>query len=77
MILDNDDKVLAYTRSYENNMLVVLNNFYGEETVVELPKELLQNKKSSILLSNYKDSKELSEKISIRPYESVVYYIEK
>lgn len=77
MILENDDKVLAYTRSYKDNMLIVLNNFYGTETVVELPNELLQNKKSSILLSNYKDSKELSEKISIRPYESVVYYIEK
>lgn len=77
-ILENDEKVLAYTRSYENTRLIVLNNFYGEETVVNLPKNLIDDGvKSSILLSNYSDSEELKEEILLRPYESIVYYIEK
>lgn len=77
-ILENDEKVLAYTRSYENTRLIVLNNFYGEETVVNLPKDLIDDcVKSSILLSNYSDSEELKEEILLRPYESIVYYIEK
>lgn len=77
-ILENDEKVLAYTRSYENTRLIVLNNFYGEETVVNLPKNLIDDcVESSILISNYSDSEELKEGIALRPYESIVYYIEK
>lgn len=78
LILENDEKVLAYTRSYENTRLIVLNNFYGEETVVNLPKNLIDDcVESSILISNYSDSEELKEGIALRPYESIVYYIEK
>lgn len=77
-ILDNDEKVLAYTRSYENTSLIVLNNFYGEETLINLPEDLISDcRKSSVLISNYSDSKELKEEITLRPYESIVYYIEK
>lgn len=77
-ILENDEKVLAYTRSYENTSLIVLNNFYGEETLVNLPEDLISDcRKSSVLISNYSDSKELKEEITLRPYESIVYYIEK
>ncbi len=77
-ILESDEKVLAYTRSYENTKLIVLNNFYGEETAVNLPKDLIDDcVKSSILLSNYSDSEELKEGIVLRPYESIVYYVEK
>lgn len=77
-ILEDDNKVLAYTRSYENTNLIVLNNFYGEETSVKLPKNLIDTcKNSRVLISNYSNSKELKEEIILRPYESVVYYIEK
>lgn len=77
-ILDDDEKVLAYTRTYENTSLIILNNFYGEETLVNLPEYLIDDSnKSSILISNYLDSEELKERITLRPYESVVYYIEK
>lgn len=77
-ILDDDEKVLAYTRTYHNTGLIVLNNFYGEETSVNLPEYLIDDSnKSSILISNYLESEELKERITLRPYESVVYYIEK
>ena len=77
MILEDDDKVLGYTRNYEDKSLIVLNNFYPKETTVNIPSDLLnENQKSRVLLSNYKDSKELSYEIVLRPYESIVYYIE-
>jgi len=76
MILEEHNKVFGFTRSYENEMLVVLNNFYGEDTEVILEDELLQGN-SRILISNYKESMELGKNISLRPYESVAYIIEK
>ena len=78
MILEEHNKVLAYTRNYENKTLVVLNNFYGEETTVKLPAELLGNEyKVNTLISNYSNCSKLKEEIVLRPYESIVYYIEK
>ena len=74
MMLMDHPQVLAYKRTYENQGLIVLNNYYGKETVVELPKELV--KKAQILISNYADSQNLAEKITLRPYESIAYYIE-
>lgn len=77
-ILDDDKKVLAYTREYEKTSLIVLNNFYSEETSINLPENLLNNiGKASVLISNYLNSEELKEKITLRPYESIVYYVEK
>ena len=76
--IEKHNKVLAYTRNYENKTLVVLNNFYGEETMVKLPSELLCNEyKVNTLISNYSNSRKLKEGIILRPYESIVYYIEK
>lgn len=75
-ILENHDKVYAYTRSYKNTNLIVLNNFYGEDTEVTIEKELIEGN-SKILISNYKDSGSLSKNIKLRPYESIVYIIEK
>lgn len=76
IILENHDKVYAYTRSYKNTNLIVLNNFYGEDTEVTIEKELIDGN-SKILISNYKDSGSLSKNIKLRPYESIVYIIEK
>ncbi|WP_394900198.1 alpha,alpha-phosphotrehalase, partial [Clostridium butyricum] len=74
IILENHDKVYAYTRSYKNTNLIVLNNFYGEDTEVTIEKELIEGN-SKILISNYKDSGSLSKNIKLRPYESIVYII--
>lgn len=76
IILENHDKVYAYTRSYKNTNLIVLNNFYGEDTEATIEKELIEGN-SKTLISNYKDSGSLSKNIKLRPYESIVYIIEK
>ena len=76
-ILEEHDKVLSYVRTLDNTTLIVINNFYGEETKIELPDEYLNSKsKSEILISNYKDSNILNKNLILRPYESLVYYIE-
>lgn len=78
MILEDHTKVMAYVRKYENKVLVVINNFYGESTNVNIPSDILSECiNSSIILSNYSDSGKLDEKITLRPYESIAYYIEK
>lgn len=74
MILMDHPQVLAYTRSLDTQQLIVLNNYYGKDAVVELPTELV--KESKILISNYQDSQTLSTSMTLRPYESIAYYIE-
>lgn len=74
MILEDHKDVLAYVREYEGIRLLVLNNYYAKETEVELSNDLLDGN-SEILISNYKDSTDLQEKIILRPYESVAYII--
>ncbi|AIY81280.1 alpha,alpha-phosphotrehalase [Clostridium botulinum 202F] len=75
MILEEHEKVLAYTREYNNEKLIVLNNFYDEEAEILLPHDLLCGN-GRILISNYKDSMDLNDKILLRPYESIVYIVE-
>lgn len=77
-LYEEDDQVFAYMRSYEGERLLVINNFYKEETIFELPKKIdLEGSKMKILISNYKDSSEDIKNLILRPYESIVYHIEK
>ncbi|MDA2247070.1 alpha,alpha-phosphotrehalase [Bacillus cereus] len=74
-ILDkNDSKIWAYTRTTESEVLLVINNFYGEEITYSVPAHVqLDGMKQEILLSNYKDASKDITKLSLRPYESIVY----
>lgn len=77
-LYEEDDQIFAYMRSYEGERLLVINNFYKEETIFELPKKIdLEGSKMKILTSNYKDSSEDIKNLILRPYESIVYHIEK
>ncbi|GFR35710.1 alpha,alpha-phosphotrehalase [Thermobrachium celere] len=71
------DRVFAYARSYKDELVVVVNNFYGETTKVNLEGEIDLKGNVKILLSNYKDSGLDLSNLVLRPYESVVYYIVK
>ncbi|HDR4368197.1 TPA: alpha,alpha-phosphotrehalase [Bacillus cereus] len=74
-ILDeNHAKVWAYTRTTENEVLLVINNFYGEEITYSVPSHVqLDEMKQEVLLSNYKDSSKDITNLNLRPYESIVY----
>ena len=78
LIVADHEQIFAYTRSYQDELLLVVNNFYGEETVFQLPDQLQLNSfDSNILLSNYEKSPELEEEITLQPYESIVYHLKK
>lgn len=78
LILKDHKNIFAYIRSYKNEKLLVINNFYGEEILFNLPQNIdFKQYKSKILISNYKDSNEDFAKVNLRPYESIVYYLVK
>ena len=68
---DDSKQVYAFERQYEDEKLLVLNNFYATEIEIELP-AAYQN--GQILISNYKDV-ELSEKILLKPYQTLAIYV--
>jgi trehalose-6-phosphate hydrolase len=78
LILADHPAIFAYVRNGENEKLLVVNNYYGKETVFELPDEAaISGYQADILLSNYEDSSKEVEKIVLRPYESIVYHLKK
>lgn len=70
-MLPDHEAVYAYRRTLNNDVLIVLNNFYGKDTQVTL--DLEDVKDYQCLLSNY-EAKELTQQLTLRPYESVVFY---
>lgn len=78
LILENDDTIFAYVRSSENEKLLVVNNFYGRETMFKLPENVdIEGFSGERLLSNYDDSSEEWKEILLRPYESIVFHLKK
>ncbi|KMJ55746.1 trehalose-6-phosphate hydrolase [Bacillus sp. LL01] len=75
LIVENDDQIFAYVRTYQDEQLVVVNNFYGQEASIDLEQVLGEFAQSKLLISNYTDSAELPELKTLRPYESLVYQI--
>lgn len=77
LILEDHPQIFAYLRTYEDQTLLVVNNFYGEHVPFELPQELKLAEKGqpTLLLSNYQDTNHDITHLSLRPYESVVFLI--
>ena len=66
-MLEDHPKVYAYERRTEDDSLIVINNFFAEETEVDVNLEGYE-----VYLSNYADTKTDSHLI-LRPYESVIF----
>jgi len=75
IILEENPQIFAYIRTWKAERLLVINNFYGRKTNFILPKELLLKGTSTILISNYSDTINNIEKLTLRPYEAIVFYI--
>lgn len=70
----NHPNVWAYTRELQDEMLLVINNFYGETITYVVPNEVqIGGMKQEVLLSNYEDASEDISNLVLRPYESIVY----
>ena len=68
LILDDDKDIYAYTRTLDDEKLIVYCNFSENTREVELPQEFTTGK---ILISNYNDAV-VNKKITLRPYEAIV-----
>jgi trehalose-6-phosphate hydrolase len=78
LLLADDPNLFVYLRNTANEKLLVINNFYGKETLFTLPESVnVGGYNSSVLISNYKDSQDDFHKITLRPYESIVYHLTK
>lgn len=64
---EDSKQVYAFERQFEDQKLLVLNNFYAKEVEIDLP-AVYQN--GQILISNYEDA-EVSEKILLKPYQTL------
>ena len=68
LILDDDKDIYAYTRTLNNDKLIVYCNFSENTREVELPEEFTAGK---ILISNYNDAV-VNTRLTLRPYEAIV-----
>ena len=68
---EDSKQVSAFERQFEDQKLLVLNNFYAKEVEIDLP-AVYQN--GQILISNYEDA-EVSEKILLKPYQTLAIYV--
>ncbi|SEH48320.1 trehalose-6-phosphate hydrolase [Halobacillus karajensis] len=75
LLTPDHDRVFAFLREWNGEQLLVVNNFYEEETTFSLPGNVQMTGKADILLSNYADSALDYREVTLRPYESVVYHL--
>jgi len=68
-MFEDHPQVYAFKRIYNNEEMIVINNFYDKDTNVTLDSIEGYN----VLISNY-DHHYLSSTLSLRPYESIVLY---
>jgi trehalose-6-phosphate hydrolase len=66
-LLENHPQIFAFQRNYNNEELIVLNNFYEKEVTIDI--ENISDYK--VLISNYADH-DLSKGVTLRPYETIV-----
>lgn len=78
LIESDHTEIFAYIRNSENEKLLVVSNYYGKNASFELPEDVdVDGYRAEILLSNYEDSALEYKKLSLRPYESIVYHLKK
>lgn len=75
LILPEDERIYAYTRSLGHQKLLVMSNLTSNEALFDLPLDL-EFVSSELLLHNYEvDPAEQIETVALRPYESRVYML--
>lgn len=73
LILEDHEQIFSYLRKWGKERLLVIANFFGKHVTCELP-AFLSDFDGTTLISNYKDAKELTKEMTLRPYEAIVYY---
>ncbi len=75
--LGDDNDVIAYYRTYGTDRYLVVCNFFGRDRIIEVEETNDTNTKIQIILSNYADSSLNLAKLNLRPYESIIYKIDR
>ncbi|TYS46340.1 alpha,alpha-phosphotrehalase [Bacillus infantis] len=78
LLLEDHPEIFAYLRNGKDEKLLVLNNFYGSETVFTLPdRKIADDYTAELLLSNYSDGPSDIREITLKPYESIIFHLTK
>jgi alpha-glucosidase len=73
LILEKHDQIYAYTRTLNNEKILIMTNLFPQETKFTLPVELAVES-TELLISNYEiNPGDDIKKITLRPYEARVY----
>lgn len=74
LILENHNRIYAYTRTLDKEVWLTILNFFGKDVVFELPQHLRHDSRQ-LKIANYDDIDERVEidQILLRPYEARVY----
>lgn len=73
LVLEENKEIFAYTRTLENEMLLVMCNFTGNETQFAIERKI-EFKFKELLISNYSvNENDLVDRIKLKPYESRIY----
>ncbi|MBT2755597.1 alpha-glucosidase [Mesobacillus foraminis] len=75
LLLESHPELFVYKRTLNGDTLLVICNFYGNETEFEWP-DHLPNSSAELLITNYENNKPAElDKINLAPYETRVYLI--
>lgn len=72
LLCPKNKNIFAYTRELNGDKILVVCNFYDKEVTFSFEGDFNH---VDILLSNYKDSSKLLEKLSLRPYEAIMFRV--
>ena len=75
LLLRDHPHIFAYLRFTQDETLLVVNNFYGIETLFTLPENIKIYGNPSVMVSNYGENEKRDYKrFTLRPYESIVFH---
>ncbi|MFD2671324.1 glycoside hydrolase family 13 protein [Marinicrinis sediminis] len=77
LILEDSDRIYAYTRTLGNEKWIIILNFFKEETEFQLPAHLKHDTRE-LMISNYAniDEQQPIDRFTLQPYEARVYRIQ-
>lgn len=78
LLLKDHKQVYAYERFLDDEKIIVVNNFYGENCTIDLGDEIQGNLENyEVLISNYSFNHEDLRNIELRPYEAFAIKVKK
>jgi len=75
LLLEEDEKIYAFTRTLDDDRLLVVLNFSGESPAFAMP-ENISYSKADLLIANYGVTSEDIRRFDLRPYEARVYRLQ-